>query len=161
MNLTYTDQRQQNSPRLSCAHGHKIFLLFRKAPNPSTTSGHNMQVRKHFVHAAGTGQEDCNVLPYKLSIWHAGQGQGDNLPKYILHELVRTFFAPDLTKYIVIILCHCPISSSYFNGTALDLARGKQCYMRKAEFPLDLHTQTPSLQIQVRKTDTFAVTVPG
>lgn len=65
----------------------------------------------------------------------------DHLPKYILHKLVRIFFfAPNLTKYTVTIPCHFPVSwSSYFKGIALDLARGKQCYLRKAEFLLNLH----------------------
>lgn len=43
------------------------------------------------------------------------------------------------TKYTDTIPCHCPICwSSYFNGIALDLARGKQSYLRKAKF-LNLH----------------------
>lgn len=36
--------------------------------------------------------------------------------------------------------CHCPVSwNSYFNGIALELARGKQRYLRKAKFLLHLH----------------------
>lgn len=71
----------------------------------------------------------------------AGRPGRDHLPKYILHRLVKNFcFAPNLTKHTVTIPCHCPISwNSYFNGIALDIAGGKQCYWRKADFLLNLH----------------------
>lgn len=107
------------------------------------------------------------ALHFKPPTWHTAQEEGGDLPKYILHKSrYNLFFAPHLSKYIVTTLCHCPISSSsYFNGVALDLARVEWCYSRKAEFLLNVHTQTPCLRIQITKTfavaTAHAITAPG
>lgn len=156
-------KKQHNNPRLSCAHGHTIFLLFRKASNPSTTPGHGVHIQKHSVHATRAGQEDCEVLHSKPSACREVI-----CPNTFFTNWQEIFFAPNLTKYVVTILCRCPISSSSdFDSAPSDLARGKRCYLKKAEFLLILHAQPPSLQIQIRRSGTFtvataeAVRVPG
>lgn len=92
---------------------------------------------KAFCSAARLGQEQSSEFHMEPSPWQAREG---SFAQILSSQISENFsFAPDFTKYTDTILCHCPISwNSYFNGIALDLARGKQSYLKKAKF-LNLH----------------------
>lgn len=97
-----------------------------------------MRHPKAVCSAARLGQEHSSEFHVESSPWQAGQGE--SFVQICSSQISENFyFAPTLTKYTVTIPCHCPISwNSYFNSIALDIARGKQCYLRKADF-LNLH----------------------
>lgn len=51
--------------------------------------------------------------------------------------------------------------NSYFNGIALDFARDKQCYLRKAKFLLNLHLADTKSTKYKSKLDTLAASLTG
>lgn len=120
------------------AHSHTIFLLFRKALNPAQPQD-TVWHPKTFCSAARLGQEHSSNST--RSPPHGTQAREGSFAKIHSSQISEHFcFALNLTKYTVTIPCHCPISwNFYFNGIALDIAGGKQCYWRKADFLLNLH----------------------
>lgn len=74
------------------------------------------------------------------SLLYGRQAREGSFAQIFSSKISENFsFAPNFTKYTDTIPGHCPISwNSYLNGIVLDLARGKQSYLRKAKF-LNLH----------------------
>lgn len=117
-----------------CTRPHNIHVV-QESTKPSTSSV--LASKGILCSAARPGQ----VLSSTWRPPHGRQAREGPFAQIHSSQISEDFsFALNLTKQPVTIPCHCPVSwNSYFNGLALDLARGKQCYLRKAKFLLNLH----------------------